>query len=309
MNGALFKFKTKGMLGEEICWDYCCSRPTPICFPKLEKITVKEINTLEHDGAEGAVNCVEKIERMICRPINRTPLAFSEVDLQSDESSYEISDQSDSISDIDEYVAKDDTIKVLFLGKFNIEDEDTREMVYEPIMGGIIPWHESDNKTPETLSIVEYLQHICDMIEDCRAPLFFEFENQEISMYQKSLKELRQKYEEEDCYLYEGQDGKKGLSAWIPIFSQISDDFGCGGFITPRSIKMIAAAAQEFLVNVFSKAQAMETSNVLQVDTFINAANSVSRQRWHDFVSVTDPASHFHYILKNITVSDKIVDL
>jgi hypothetical protein len=307
MNGARFKWMPNI---EDYFWQYECARPPPICFPKLDAIKVVTEKWSEFTG-----DC----NTFACDPVTQLPTStfktrqnprpqFSEDELASDGSSYSNSAQEDSAADQpDDEEGQTALLKVLDLGEYCIDanEEWDEWMIYEPVSGTIVPRDEERFRSAIVgLSIVEYLQHLCDILEhDKRAPLFFSFTDYLINA--KQLKQqLSEECKEDDVAPY--VDDK--LTLWLgQVNGAFSDCYDCFGYISARAIKLLERAALDFAVKVFSRAQEMETSDALQADTFVNAANQLGKEQMYrgPFEKVTDPQSKSHQWLLRYSVRDQ----
>lgn len=306
MNGARFKWIPK--LDAQM-WDYCCARPLPVCFPKLDTVRVISRKWSDFNGEDASVSCGDVTQ--LSTPsfmTQQSKTGFTSEELDSAGSSYSVSDQADS--DSSQSVSECDNkahLKLLHLGRYSVSEDDEyiEKVVYEPVSGAIMPLDKDIICKSMLIAapIVDYLQHLCDMLEeDVRVPLFFTFTD-----YIVNVKELRQSLP--DPPTGEVMPFDSNLMDWL---SQCNESFislhDCNDYIPARAIRLLKSAAEDFTVKVFAKANEMETSDALQADTFVNAANQLSKEyspiRVIPFEKVTDPESRLHRQLLEYRVDE-----
>lgn len=123
-------------------------------------------------------------------------------------------------------------------------------------------------------SIVTYLQRISDVLDFEHAIEWLEFKDY--------AKDTDYKWTYEDYNLLEYAHIKDlNLSAWTYLINDIMQDYATQEGILLRATKMLVAAAQDFLIKLFAKAQQLETTDALQPETLIAAAGHVCPELRH----------------------------
>jgi hypothetical protein len=140
-------------------------------------------------------------------------------------------------------------------------------VVYDPVLGAISTFRRPYVDTVEidpVGTIVDTLQLISDYLDDQRAPFWIRGSKFKVDLSEIDLDELH-------------EDLNTTADPFETLIWELGKYFRTELYIQPRALKLLSSSAKQFLVDVFAKAQVIETSDVLQPDTFIEAANQMYR--------------------------------
>jgi hypothetical protein len=211
--------------------------------------------------------------------LNPKPLqlsCFVEEDFLSDSSDYEPSKLSKEYSEEEistrsegKDAKKELDYKVWYFsyGGANLYSSDEEDIqYYDPIGGGIINCgaDATDNDCLGDVdaigTIVDLLQNISDYLDDEKAPLWIKsdtFKLKNVSVFTEEFEALDAVEKDE----------------FEELVSEISHDFGTDLYFHRRAVSLVTNAAKQFLIDIFTKAQSLETKDALQPDTLITTAN------------------------------------
>jgi hypothetical protein len=140
-------------------------------------------------------------------------------------------------------------------------------VVYDPVLGAVSTFRRRYVDTVEigpVGTIVDALQLISDYLDDQRAPFWIRGSKFKVDLSEIDLDELH-------------EDLNTTADPFETLIWELGQYFRTELYMQPRALKLLASSAKQFLVDVFAKAQVIETSDVLQPDTFIEAANQMYR--------------------------------
>jgi hypothetical protein len=278
----------------------------PIIFPTLDQVS-RGMSYARYEKADFNEECSDtsnsEVSGDLAQPLGPvidpvfpdkpTRREVTDSDWESDSDEYNPSNRASSEADQDSNsgtIAEksyDDPFGVhegmmSFLGKKRKYDEFADEMLYSMNDGALIS-RTCDGEYITYPSITEYLQQVSDFLDETLAPFCIKFNDYEVINSDQALQFM------DDFY-----DIGKGLTVqrWRRAIFETCFIGMTDCTISHRAYQILIAAAQDMLVKIFRRAQALEANEELQLGTFPRAAKELFPE---DFIDLDDKLRDYMY--------------